>query len=100
MISWNSLCLPSLTAAALLISFVSPTQAQDTSQADVFLGETFNVMGSLTDKNARDVGSKCRAMGAKLASIQGVTEPMRLYLGSVIERCIFVRDEPRGIFGR
>ncbi len=76
--------------AALFISFASPMQAEDSSPADTFMGETFNIMGSLTDSNAHDVISQCRAKDATLSSLQGVTEPMRLYFGSMIERCIYI----------
>ena len=77
-------------AAALFISFASPLHAKDSSPADTFLDETFTIMRSLTDSNARDVVGQCRAQDATLSSLQGVTEPMRLYLGSMIERCIYV----------
>lgn len=76
--------------AVLLISFASPLHAKDSSPADTILDETFATMRSLTDSNARDVESQCRAQDATLSSLQGVSEPMRLYLGSVIERCIYI----------
>lgn len=86
----NPFSLMLYATAALFISFASPLHAKDSSPADTFLDETFATMRSLTDSNARDVESQCRAQDATLSSLQGVSEPMRLYLGSVIERCIYI----------
>ena len=82
--------LPFLAVAALLFTPASPLHAEDRSPADAFLDKAFKTMASLNDSNARDVVSQCRAQDATLPSLQGVTEPMRLYLGSIMERCIYV----------
>ena len=86
----SSLTVSLLAAAVLWITLASSLHAEGSGPADTFLDETFNTMRSLNDSNARDVVSHCRAQDATLSSLQGVTEPMRLYLGSIIERCIYV----------
>ena len=76
--------------AALFLLHVTPAQAQKSEIAPALYNQLFEVMSKISADTARAAARKCTAFGQQLKSLPTLSEPVRLDLESIVERCIVV----------
>lgn len=76
--------------AALFLLHATPGEAQKSDLAPALYNQVFEVMSKISADTARAGARKCNTIGQQLKSMRILSEPLRLDLESLVERCIVV----------